>query len=511
MGLAASQARLLFITARQNDVSARMQKISSANMVLARDEDDVMTEYNRRLNAKIRQPVDELALGYEYLMGAGAYKTNTINLVTDAKTGQVVLNSRILQALGLPTDSGNGDTFKNKYPDVASFKAALEPTMETAAAELTATKKTAEAEAGDWSEAATEFIAKYGEYPALKKRINLADMLRDMGGNYASLNVSQTLQSPGDPNDVSNWMKNRSQGIINDIARALGINADGMYKSISGYVDTLVAMASSNDNYVSAGDHGSAGGMNNAANEKGKSNLAVHSHENGSTWHHSGDTWRVNESELVRRIIEKVSESFANGTFSTTNASTSMAGTTSLNNNQDDLLFKYNSFGYSETEYKRLLQRAIDNGNYDNLTFTQAVNIVKSKNPVDPENNYNKGSQGYFETLYNALAEHGWTLLVDEDDSSKFRKSMEDGDYLVGNINVMYTGLYEEVDDEKTQATAETYYNQEMKKIQRKEKMLDNELTKLNTEYSALTNDFNSVKAILDANIQKSFTYCQTG
>ena len=50
-----------------------------------------------------------------------------------------------------------------------------------------------------------------------------------------------------------------------------------------------------------------------------------------------------------------------------------------------------------------------------------------------------------------------------------------------------------------------------MKKIQRKEKQLDNELSKLQTEYTALTNDYNSVNGILNQNIQKSFTYCQTG
>ena len=38
MGLAASQARLLFITSRQNDVSAKMQRISNETMILARDE-----------------------------------------------------------------------------------------------------------------------------------------------------------------------------------------------------------------------------------------------------------------------------------------------------------------------------------------------------------------------------------------------------------------------------------------------------------------------------------------
>ena len=51
MGMAASQARLLFITSRQNDVSAKMQRISNQNMVLARDSEEVAEKYNRMLSS----------------------------------------------------------------------------------------------------------------------------------------------------------------------------------------------------------------------------------------------------------------------------------------------------------------------------------------------------------------------------------------------------------------------------------------------------------------------------
>ena len=51
----------------------------------------------------------------------------------------------------------------------------------------------------------------------------------------------------------------------------------------------------------------------------------------------------------------------------------------------------------------------------------------------------------------------------------------------------------------------------EMAKLNMKEKQLDTKLQKLQTEYSALTTDLESVKSILNANIQKSFVYCQNG
>ena len=71
--------------------------------------------------------------------------------------------------------------------------------------------------------------------------------------------------------------------------------------------------------------------------------------------------------------------------------------------------------------------------------------------------------------------------------------------------------LYEEVADKDMQAKAESYWNVEMKKIQRKEKILDQELTKLQTEYSSLSTDYESVKSIISQNVTRSFQYCQNG
>ena len=45
MGLSASQAKLLFITSRQTDVSAKMQRISNQTMILDRDVEEISTMY----------------------------------------------------------------------------------------------------------------------------------------------------------------------------------------------------------------------------------------------------------------------------------------------------------------------------------------------------------------------------------------------------------------------------------------------------------------------------------
>ena len=85
MGLAASQARLLFITMRQNDVSAKMQRISNDKLILARDEEEVSEKYNKMLNAKKYEAVDGVNLSYSALMAQG--KT-----LTDAN-GSIILDT----------------------------------------------------------------------------------------------------------------------------------------------------------------------------------------------------------------------------------------------------------------------------------------------------------------------------------------------------------------------------------------------------------------------------------
>ena len=92
MGLAASQARLLFITSRQSDVSAKMQRISNDKMTLARDEDDVYEQYNRMLTQQTYQTADGENLSYNALMGPMAAQNGIINTIQTA-SGAVVLYS----------------------------------------------------------------------------------------------------------------------------------------------------------------------------------------------------------------------------------------------------------------------------------------------------------------------------------------------------------------------------------------------------------------------------------
>ena len=63
----------------------------------------------------------------------------------------------------------------------------------------------------------------------------------------------------------------------------------------------------------------------------------------------------------------------------------------------------------------------------------------------------------------------------------------------------------QEVADEKAIAKAESKYNQDMADLENKDKKYDLELKKLDTEHSALQTEYDSIKNVVDKNVENSF------
>ena len=59
--------------------------------------------------------------------------------------------------------------------------------------------------------------------------------------------------------------------------------------------------------------------------------------------------------------------------------------------------------------------------------------------------------------------------------------------------------------DKTALAKAEAKYNHDMKQIDKKDKRYDLELSKLDTERNALQTEYDSVKKVIDENIEKTF------
>lgn len=131
MGLAASQARLLTLTARKSDVELGISIDSMRKMALTREMSNLSAEYSSRLKSKqlsYYSNGEYNKINYSYLMGSGnwvndksAQRADSSVILTDYK-GQVVLNNTYAEAIcdvlgsNLNMDSsGSGGTFNVSY------------------------------------------------------------------------------------------------------------------------------------------------------------------------------------------------------------------------------------------------------------------------------------------------------------------------------------------------------------------------------------------------------------
>jgi hypothetical protein len=64
----------------------------------------------------------------------------------------------------------------------------------------------------------------------------------------------------------------------------------------------------------------------------------------------------------------------------------------------------------------------------------------------------------------------------------------------------------QEVEDERMIALVESEYNQDIAALEKKDQRIDLELKKLDTEHNALQSEYDSVKGVVDKNVEKTFS-----
>ncbi len=119
MGLAASQARLLTITARKADCEFESMMLSHQKISLSRDMEKISNQYQKSLNdTKLVYDYygsgdSEMDLTYGLLMTPSVYNDYYPKLVTDSKN-RVVLNgayASAARAAGIPAEGLSRNSF----------------------------------------------------------------------------------------------------------------------------------------------------------------------------------------------------------------------------------------------------------------------------------------------------------------------------------------------------------------------------------------------------------------
>lgn len=491
MGMSASQARLLFITSRQNDVSAKMQRISNQNMILARDSDEVAEKYNNMLNnpTKTTQLKSGYNLNYNEMMGiAGANKGyDTANVVTDAY-GKVVLSSTLATTYGLPA-TGDVGAITSIYPTAKDF------VTKVAGADVAA-------EVTDASGVSSEKKTVSGT----EETLSFNDMARLMGvvGENTTRGTDRDFGISKDTARNLTWERLLNSSNQAECCFLLESFQDSRNFN-GGSQRDAAAMSRLNDLLKAMGSALKTGLKNYNVTSEQIDNAVNNTYNNYNTGVSHKQSMKKEKSasmgddHLEGETIHKVRYA-----VSTNDTDTYQFGVNGKELLKTLLAYLYNEIrADGQPEYK-----GTENPSF-NLTL-----INKSKKPTTEKSEEtvasNKTKASYYASIYEQL-KNGWVIDDTVTNASTLNEKLKNGTYQINNAPIGESNMYETVTDSEYKVKAEAYYDTEKNKIQRKEKQLEAELTKLQTEYSSLTNDYNSVKTILDANIQRSFTYCQNG
>ena len=123
---------------------------------------------------------------------------------------------------------------------------------------------------------------------------------------------------------------------------------------------------------------------------------------------------------------------------------------------------------------------------------------------ADPDfNTHDYLNEKYFEKT--ADAEQSWVefdeTLINSPEWLKF--ALESGEITLEKV--VFNADIVEVTDELAITKAEVKYNQALRDIQAKDKEYDNDIKKLDTEHNALQTEYDSIKGVLDKNMERSF------
>ena len=393
MGLAASQARLLSLTARIHDVEYQAQMIQNAKIQLATQEDEVYRKYTEALDATTLTFKDmqgnRIAASFYNLAGEGSIKNN---IAGDKQYVFRDSNDNLI----IPQD------LYNKYVEMFN--------------------------GGDGDP--YEFA------------------MRMMGVNTEGENYQNAVKSSVAELQDASYLQNLSEQIDEDINKLFakttsGKNQKSEDKNSSAYFKNTILTGSITDIKNCFDDEESFKAVENDIKEL-----------------------RAKQEEYQYKLFKKSAKSIYEKT-----------GTGDA---QD---FDQDKFNYYLL-YGKLIEKE---GGIDGVTTMDLYTV--------------KGAETDSEFLQDMLK--AGKISVEQAWIGTDGKAEDSTTSVPSDSNLEYTATSSI--DKKAVAIAEAEYEHEMKKIDRKDKQYDMELNKLETERTALTTEYDSVKKVIKDNIERTF------
>lgn len=445
MGMAASQARLLSITARLTNNENSGQSISYSKQRLADQTQQITNEYNEALNTtKLTvltgfngSDATYTDISYDTMTNKQMAANTKQYVVTDTK-GRILVTEDIANAY--KQSAGNYNQFLAKLGYSQS-----DMTVQNIAS-LSATDKQDAAQ--KIHEAWDKYFASVG--------IECSD--DEHKGIYDDGTYRFKWNNVLDTNDKGEYLDKDGKVITADEAKTKGYSSVG-----SGYASWAVL-----------GDDGKPTGEYNPINYEGTTDESRELYD-----------YAMAITEAFMRTDESLTADQKNNNQSFDPGSYQLAldaGNKADLNYYKNIFSKMQSSGYfTYTNTPATAKDDPEHYKYASVGTGTAGNVQKS--PLKDN------------TVFEAALRDGSLRLEYYSTTSKSFKT----------TTISEDNCIQEVSDERAIARAESKYNQDMADLENQDKKLDLELKKLDTEHSALQTEYDSVKNVVDKNVESSF------
>ncbi len=443
--MAASQARLLSITARLTNNENSGQSISYSKQRLADQTQQITNEYNEALNTtKLTvltgfngSDATYTDISYDTMTNKQMAANTKQYVVTDTK-GRILVTEDIANAY--KQSAGNYNQFLAKLGYSQS-----DMTVQNVAS-LSATDKQDAAQ--KIHEAWDKYFASVG--------IECSD--DEHKGIYDDGTYRFKWNNVLDTNDKGEYLDKDGKVITADEAKTKGYSSVG-----SGYASWAVL-----------GDDGKPTGEYNPINYEGTTDESRELYD-----------YAMAITEAFMRTDESLTADQKNNNQSFDPSSYQLAldaGNKADLNYYKNIFSKMQSSGYfTYTNTPATAKDDPEHYKYASVGTGTAGNVQKS--PLKDN------------TVFEAALRDGSLRLEYYSTTSKSFKT----------TTISEDNCIQEVSDERAIARAESKYNQDMADLENQDKKLDLELKKLDTEHSALQTEYDSVKNVVDKNVESSF------
>lgn len=510
MGLAASQARLVFLTFESNNISYDMQRLAMQRLRMASKSEKIAGNYDRAMDtvcyttawqANGNPDVNHMALTYNTLMTPGTNFGKQF-LLTDS-SGKVILSDDYCTKLGLQGNSGNAGTLP------ITLNQFLQNIM------------------GITSDQAVQYISETSNSSSTTPNasISVMDFL-----NQSTIELDQTIIN------AANGLGGVNSHLVNSNMSWLA-----MYNN---NLDVLVQYGSGNSNYGDGDvdkyitgfeallnqffdDIKSCLGFNNNATEALE---YAYAQTRAQFVGNLSDTSVSSDTDTVKKWLKNAHASGDNVIVAGHEHDTAtqwddlLQGARVNVKNMIDCFFTFYQMKLDE-------QNGINDGRYlicnkrEESSYADITNMtIYAADPISI-NTSKQQEANFYINLYNAVT-NGWvrTSNIENMSESEFETKLLEGTYKLKVLNGTSWSDYSasslqnqgsEVwveDEEATSAAhkkAEREYDREKVKLHNAESRLDMNQQQLSTRYNAVTTEIDSVKKLIDDNIKRNFKLFQ--